>query len=208
MAVAPKSKGQGRDWFDSLDMELEKRTEEIVHDVGEQATKKADLNRSFIDDLFKVWKRFNKISVTLTLEPSYNSFAQFKDTFPDGDWTWRSGFNPAAINSIQLLDKTQDQGRIGDGLKIDYVMIDGKPRLRMTFEYCEGEHYYKYSGWKRLWAQHNLYEADVEKVDLDKIHGIMGDIVKVWYESHLRRNRDTLLKHIKKTYERVEMFSQ
>jgi hypothetical protein len=36
----------------------------------------------------------------------------------------------------------------------------------------------------------------------------MGDIVKVWYESHLRRNRDTLLKHIKKTYERVEMFSQ
>ena len=208
MTVSPKPKGQGKDWFDSLDVELQRKTEEIVHDVGEQASKKAEMNKTLIEDLFKVWKRFNKINVTLTLEPSYNTFAVFDDTFPDGEWHWRPGFNPIAVNSVQLVDKTQDQGRIGDALKMDYLVIDGKPRIRMTFEYCEGEHYYKYSGWKRLWAQHNLYEADLDRINLDTIHSIMGDIVKVWYESHLRRNRDTLLKHIKKTYERVEMFSQ
>lgn len=208
MAMSPKGRGQGKDWFDSLDNELEKRTMEIVHDVGQQASMKEELNKSLIDDLFKVWKRFNKINVTLSLDPSYNNFAIFDEPFPDGTWHWRPGFNATAVNNLSLIDRTQDQGRIGDALKLEYIMVDGKPRLKMTFEYCEGEHYYKYSGWKRLWAQHNLYEADVEKLNLDQIHTIMGDIVKAWYESHLRRNRDALIKHIKKNYERVETYSQ
>jgi len=206
--MSPKGRGQGKDWFDSLDSELEKKTMEIAHDVGQQATMKDELNKSLIDDLFKVWKRFNKINVTLSLEPSYNNFAIFDEPFPDGAWHWRPGFNATAVNSLSLIDRTQDQGRIGDALKIEYVSADGKPRLKMTFEYCEGEHYYKYSGWKRLWAQHNLYEADVDKLNVDKVHEIMGDIVRAWYESHLRRNRDSLIKHIKKSYERVETYSQ
>jgi len=208
MAMSPKGRGQGKDWFDSLDNELEKKTMEIAHDVGQQATMKEELNKSLIDDLFKVWKRFNKINVTLSLEPSYNNFAIFDEPFPDGAWHWRPGFNATAVNGLSLIDRTQDQGRIGDALKIEYVNADGKPRLKMTFEYCEGEHYYKYSGWKRLWAQHNLYEADVDKLNVDKVHEIMGDIVRAWYESHLRRNRDSLIKHIKKNYERVETYSQ
>ncbi len=206
--MSPKPKRQSKDWFSSLDSELEKRTLEIAQDVGQQASKKADLNKTLIEDLFRVWKRFNKINVTLTLDPSYNSFAIFDTTFPYGEWHWRPGFNPTLVNMIQLIDRTQDQGRIGDALRIEYIMVDGKPRLKMIFEYCEGEHYYKYSGWKRLWAQHHLYEENVDKLNLDQIHNIMGDIVKVWYESHLRRNRDALLKHVKKNYEKVETYSQ
>ena len=114
--MSPKAKGQGKDWFDSLDIELEKRTHEIAADVGEQVSRKVELNKTLIEDLFKVWKRFNKINITLTMDPSYNSFAVFDDTFPDGEWHWRPGFNPTAVNSIQIVDRTQDQGRVGDAL--------------------------------------------------------------------------------------------
>ncbi len=37
---------------------------------------------------------------------------------------------------------------------------------------------------------------------------ILADLVKVWYESHLRRNRDILIKYLKQTYEKVETFNQ
>ena len=30
----------------------------------------------------------------------------------------------------------------------------------------------------------------------------------MWYESHLRRNRDLLIKHLKSEFERVETFNQ
>jgi hypothetical protein len=32
--------------------------------------------------------------------------------------------------------------------------------------------------------------------------------VKSWYESHLRRNRDILIKHLKDNYERGETFTE
>src|SRR5207249_4075439 len=81
----------------------------------------------------------------------------------DGDWHWRPGFNPAAVQTIQLLDRSMDQGRVGDALKVNYVEADGKIHLRVTFEYCEGEHYYKYSGWQRIWTIHTLYEEPLDR---------------------------------------------
>ena len=197
-------KAKGDDWFSSLDAELEKRTKEIVQDVGEQTSIRTDLNRTLIEDFWKVWKRFNKINVHFALEPSYTNWAVFPDTFPDGEWHWRPGFNPAAVQTIQLLDRSMDQGRVGDALKVNYLEVDGKPHLRITFEYCEGEHYYKYSGWKRIWSIHTLLDASVDRVDMDQVHKVFADVVKAWFESHLRRNRDILIRHLKKNYERVE----
>src|SRR2546429_52391 len=150
LAMAAK-KAKGDDWFSSLDAELEKKTKEIIEDVGEQNVARLELNKTLIEDFWKVWKRFNKINVHFALEPSYTNWAVFPDTFPDGDWHWRPGFNPAAVQTIQLLDRSMDQGRVGDALKVNYIEVDGKVHLRVTFEYCEGEHYYKYSGWKRIW---------------------------------------------------------
>jgi len=207
--MAPRStEGKKSDWFESLDAELEKKTVEVLQDAGELSAQRAELNKTFIDDLWKVWKRFNKINVHFTLEPNYTAWAVFEDTFPDGEWKWRPGFNASGVTSIQLVDRTQDQGRIGDALKIIYYMLDDKTRLKITFEYCDGEHYYKYCGWRRIWSVHTLYDQLLEKADMGEIHKIFADLVKVWYESHLRRNRDLLLKHVKKTYERVETFNQ
>ena len=206
--AAKKAAGKGDDWFSSLDAELEKKTKEIIEDVGEQNEVRLELNRTLIEDFWKVWKRFNKINVHFTMEPSYSNWGVFSDTFPEGDWKWRPGFNPAAVQSVQLLDRSMDEGRVGDAVKVNYVEGDGKVHLKMTFEYSEGEHYYKYSGWKRIWTIHTLYDAATDRVDLDDLHKILSDLVKVWYESHLRRNRDLLIKYLKQTYEKVETFNQ
>ncbi len=206
--AAKKAAGKGDDWFSSLDAELEKKTKEVIEDVGEQNEVRLELNRALIEDFWKIWKRFNKINVHFTLEPSYSNWGVFSDTFPEGDWKWRPGFNPAAVQSVQLLDRSMDEGRIGDAVKVNYVEADGKIRLKMVFEYSEGEHYYKYSGWKRIWTIHTLYDTATDRVSLDDLHKILADLVKVWYESHLRRNRDILIKYLKQTYEKVETFNQ
>ncbi|TLZ79920.1 MAG: hypothetical protein E6K07_02640, partial [Methanobacteriota archaeon] len=171
-------KAKGDDWFSSLDAELEKKTKEIIEDVGEQNVARLELNKTLIEDFWKVWKRFNKINVHFALEPSYTNWAVFPDTFPDGDWHWRPGFNPAAVQTIQLLDRSMDQGRVGDALKVNYVEADGKVHLRVTFEYCEGEHYYKYSGWKRIWTIHTLYEQPLDRANVDDLHRLFADLVR------------------------------
>src|SRR5207244_9177078 len=98
LAMAAK-KAKGDDWFSSLDAELEKKTKEIIEDVGEQNVARLELNKTLIEDFWKVWKRFNKINVHFALEPSYTNWGVFPDTFPDGDWHWRPGFNPAAVQT-------------------------------------------------------------------------------------------------------------
>jgi len=203
----PKGKG-GSDWFDSLDAELQKKTAEILQDVGQQTTKRTDLNRALIEDCWKIWKRFNAANVHLTLEPSPDRWAVFPDTFPEGEWHWREGFNAAAVATVLLTDRTSEQGRIGDALKVQHYDQEGKARLKVTFEYCEGEHYYKYSGWKRIWSVHTLLDSAADRLDLDNVHKVLGDVVRMWYESHLRRNRDLLIRHLKKNYERVETYNQ
>ncbi len=204
--MVTKRKGK-ENWFESLDRELEEQTKEIIESFGEQNTQKLEVNRSLIEDFWKIWKRFNKINVHFTIEPSYTAFAQF-DEFPYGDWKWRTSFNVAGVNRIELVDRTQDQGRIGDAMRVSYYAENDKPKVRIDFQYCEGEHYYKYSGWKRIYSQHLLYDEPLEKVDMGDVHGVFRDIVKTWYESHLKRNRSILLNHLKSKYPNVETFTQ
>jgi len=204
MVAKRKSK---ENWFESLDKELEEQTKEIIESFGEQNTQKLEVNRSLIEDFWKIWKRFNKINVHFTIEPSYTAFAQFDD-FPYGEWKWRTSFNVAGVNRIELVDRTQDQGRIGDALRVSYYVENNKPSIRIDFQYCEGEHYYKYSGWKRIYSQHLLYEEPLEKVEMGDVHGVFRDVVKTWYESHLKRNRSLLLNHLKSKYPSVETFTQ
>lgn len=204
--MVSKKKGK-ENWFESLDKELEEQTKEIIESFGEQNTQRLEVNRSLIEDFWKIWKRFNKINVHFTIEPSYTAFAQF-DEFPYGEWKWRTSFNVAGVNRIELVDRTQDQGRIGDALRVSYYVENNKPSIRIDFQYCEGEHYYKYSGWKRIYSQHLLYEEPLEKVQMGDVHGVFRDVVKTWYESHLKRNRSLLLNHLKSKYPSVETFTQ
>jgi len=48
----------------------------------------------------------------------------------------------------------------------------------------------------------------VERVDNEELRRLFADVVRAWFESHLRRNRDLVLKHMKKAYDRVETFNQ
>jgi len=196
----------GDDWFEALDKELEKKAQEIINDVGEQNTRKVDINRTLIEDFWKIWIRFNAINIHFTMEPSHSAFAQFED-FPDS-WSFKPRFNFSNVNTVQLIDRTQDQGRVGDSLKARYYNIDKVTHMRLVFEFCEGEHYYKYSGWKRIFSQHVLYDAPLEKANMKKVHETLGSVIRVWYESHLRRNRDMLIKHVKENFEKGETFTQ
>ena len=202
------AKRKADDWFEALDRELDKETEDVVRDAGEQNVKRADLNREAIADFWKIWKRFHKVNVHFSMEPSYEAWAVFSDTFPDGAWTWRAEFRPGSVLAIALIDRTTDQGRVGDALKVVHYTAEDKPRVKVTFGYCEGEHYYKYSGWKRIWSVHTLHDTVLERADVDEMRKLYADVVKVWYESHLRRNRDILIKHLKKAYPKFETYNE
>ncbi|MDH4123341.1 MAG: hypothetical protein OEV21_04600 [Thermoplasmata archaeon] len=201
-----KTDSKSGDWFTELDEELEKKTIDIMKEVTEQSTHRSDLNRTLVEDFWKIWIRFNKINVHLTIEPEYSSFAHF-DEFPNV-WRMKEEFDFSALNHFSLTDRTQDQGRVGDSLKVWYYAVDTKIHIRMVFEYCEGEHYYKYAGWKRIFSQYVLYDAAADNVNMQKLHDILSDVVKTWYESHLRRERDIILKHLKDKYQKGETFTQ
>ncbi len=189
-----------------MDDELTEKENEIKQDVGVQNDAKGNLNKVLVEDFWKVWNRFNNINVHFTMEPSHSAFAQFQ-VFPN-EWSFKPNFNFAAINSLSLIDRTQDQGRMGDSIKVRFYNKGDEMAFRMVFEFCEGEHYYKYSGWKRIFGQYILYESNLDKVNVKKVHEALADVIKVWYESHLRRNREMIIDHIKNDYERGESFTQ
>ena len=97
---------------------------------------------------------------------------------------------------------------MGDSLKVWYYNDNGTVRLRMIFEYCEGEHYYKYAGWKRVFGQFVLYDAALSDIDINEIHDKMAIVVKSWFESHLRHNREVLINTLKDNFEKGETFTE
>ncbi len=194
------------DLFAQLDAELNELTEDITDDMGKLSEKKAAINKSIIENFWKIWLRFDKRKIHFTMEPSPSAFATF-DEFPD-KWSFRENFRFADVTSISLTDKTQDQGRTGDCLKAWYHPVGKEIHFGLLFEYCEGEHYYKYSGWKRIFAQQILYESPLDKVNLNKVWELVTALIKVWFESHLRKNRELLLKYVRENFERGETFTQ
>ncbi len=210
--MSPKArKGESKtvkadDWFSGLNDELQRRKGEISEDFKDVRDLRAEINRNLISDFWKIWTTFNKSGIHFSMEPNYATFAQFDD-FPYGTWRFKSGFALENVDVIQLGDRTHDQGRIGDTLKAFYHTVNNKTNLRIIFEYCEGEHYYKYAGWKRIYTQHLLYDNSIDKIEMNKIHDIFKKLVRVWFESHLRRDREFFLKHLQKNYEKIETFT-
>jgi len=202
----PAKGGSQEDWFKDLDDELERKTQAITKDVVELSNQKININRTIIEDFWKILQRFGKINVHFTMEPSYSSWGQFEE-FPN-EWQFKETFNFAGVNTVQLVDRTQDQGRMGDSLRVHYYTDESSPRMRVVFEYCEGEQYYKYAGWKRIFGQFILFDNSLARMNMDRFHEKLGDVIKAWYESHLRRNRDIMIKHLKDNYEKGETFTQ
>jgi len=199
-----KPEGKDEDWFAQLDQELEKKTTQITDNFTEQNSQKGSINRVLLEDFFKIWSRFNKISVHFTMLPEKENYVAF-EVYPD-KWSMKPDFDFAGIDNASLFDRTQT--RVGDSIKVWYYSVDSQTHFRMIFEFCEGEHYYKYAGWKRIFSQYVLLDTPVLKFDEKKYHEVLADIIKTWYESHLRRDREIVLKHIRDKYEKGETFTQ
>jgi hypothetical protein len=204
--MAPKTSGEKDDWMKQLDAELEKQTQEIMKDAAELQTQMGALNKTLISDFDRIKERFDKQRVFLTMEPQRSVYAQQDDT--QEKWDFKNDFRPEEIRNIQLIDRTQEQGRMGDSLKVWYYNDNGVVRMRMIFEYCEGEHYYKYAGWKRVFGQFVIYDAALSDVEIDEVHDKMAVVVKAWYESHLRHNREVLINALKENFEKGETFTE
>ena len=200
--MAARSKSD--DSFEALDRELAKTTEESALDAGGYHDTRAEISRRVIGDFWKIWKRFEAINVHFVLEPGHEAWAVFRDSFTDTSWTWRPAFNAGTVTTIELVDRTSEQGRVGDALRVVHYDVDGKARVRSTFQYCEGEHYRKSSGWKRISSLHTLLDSPLEAADIDTMQDLFADVAKVWYESHLRGNRDILIRHLKKAYSKAK----
>ena len=204
--MAPKGNADKGDWFADLDAELEEKTQNIVKDVEELNAQRGKVNRTLIEDFARIQARFGKIDVHLTMEPTRSVFSE-PTSIPER-YTMREDFDYAGVKNIQLVDRTQEQGRMGDSLKAWYYNDELTMRLRMVFEYCEGEHYYKYAGWKRMFGQFVIYDIPLSEVDMDELHEALGEVVKAWYESHLRRNRELLISALKERFEKGETFTE
>jgi hypothetical protein len=202
-----KPEGKEEDWFAQLDEELEKKTTQITDNFVEQNNQKQIINKTLLEDLFRIWIRFNKINVHFSLAPDPQGPATFATfvVYPE-QWSFRPDFDFAGVDNISLTDRTQT--RVGDSLKVWYYSVDSQTHLRVVFEYCEGEHYYKYAGWKRIFSQYVLLDLPVTKFDERKYHDVLADVIKNWYESHLRRDREIILKHVREKYEKGETFTQ
>ena len=209
MASKKKSKDKSGDWFDELDAELDEKTEEIIKNLDEKDSKLADLNKEFIKDFWRVWIRFEKVHVHFSMVPDKEDFANFKE-FPH-EWDFKEKFDFADVRAIKLSDRSQADNRTGDSLVIEYFNTDDeKLKVGMFFEFCEGESYYKYSGWKRIFARYSLVEFDfpMSNKDIDKYHDVLKEVVRVWYESHLKDDRSTIIDHVKENYDKVEEYPE
>jgi hypothetical protein len=204
--MAPKASSDKDDWMKQLDAELEKQTQDIMKDAAELQTQMGAVNKTLIFDFDQIKDRFDKQRVFLTMEPQRSVYAQQDDTLEK--WTFKPDFRPEEVRNIQLIDRTQEQGRMGDSLKVWYYNDNGAVRIRMIFEYCEGEHYYKYAGWKRVFGQFVVYDEALSEVDMDAIHDKMAIVVRSWFESHLRHNREVLINMLKANFEKGETFTE
>lgn len=204
--MGPSERAGKNDWFAELDAELEEKTQKIVKDVEKLNTQRGEINRTLIEDFAKINDRFQKIDVHLIMEPAKNVFSQ-PTSMPER-YTMREDFDYAGVKNIQLVDRTQEQGRMGDSLKVWYYNDGLTMRLRIVFEHSEGERYYKHAGWKRMFGQFIIYDSPLDEVDMDDLHSALGEVVKAWYESHLRRNRELLIAALTEKFEKGESFTE
>lgn len=194
------------DWFEKLQGELEKKKEEILKDISTESKKRSELNKSIIEDFWKIWIQFNNINVHFRMEPSHDKWVSHFEEFPN-KWVLRKDFDFSRVWEISLVDITREQNRVGDSLKVLYYNTDDGERLKMLFEFSEGEKYDKYSGWKRIYSQYVLYDEAVNKASIDKIREILLKVIPVWYESHLKGDRNIILDFIKNNFQKGATFT-
>ncbi len=200
-----KKEEKVENWYEKLESELEKKREEVIKTISTEREKKKELNMNLIEDFWRIWLQFNKINVHFRMDPPHSEWGRFI-VFPD-KWELREDFDFSSITEIALVDLTRDQNRTGDSIKVTYYATEEGERIKMIFEFFEGEEYYKYSGLKRIYSQYILYDESVSKANIDKIRDILLKIIPKWYESHLKGDRSIIIDYIKNNFTKGESFA-
>ncbi|MEW5761340.1 MAG: hypothetical protein AB1779_11310 [Candidatus Thermoplasmatota archaeon] len=188
------------DIFTQLDRELEAMQGAISSERARYSEKKENIVKKLLENFWYIQQKFDHRRVHFTLEPVPMDFMITLDQ--PGAWKFREDYDFTGVSAISLADKTHIQGRLGDALTASFYSTEKDTHVRITFEYIEGEHYYKYSGWKQIYAQHILYDSPLEKANMTKIWEIVSELVKAWFESHLRNDRNIIIKYVKDNYEK------
>ncbi len=165
--------------------------------AGEDLSRRAELNKRLLQDLWEVHNQFEEVGVHLAIDPSQSLFATFAE-YPTS-WTFKDTFDFGAVRTVELGDRAQ--GWVGFTLRFWYYRADGgRSRLRGIFEWCDGESYHRYSGWMRMMSQAVLYDALEDEVDVRDLHRVLKDVIVRWYGAHLEKSPDSLVAHLKEKY--------
>ena len=193
-------------WIDKLEQELADEEATALRTTHIRDTKKTDINRGLLEDFWRLWLRFYKLNAVMNMQPQPNSFLKFT-LYPD-EWAFRDDIDFGAFNTIALIDTTQEQNRVGDSLIISYCENVGGTHLKMDFEFAEGEKYHKYAGWKMHVSRYSLCDVPLEGLKISVVLKVLGDVVKAWYLSHIKRNRKIIVDFVRKRYQQTEMFTR
>lgn len=186
------------DFVQSLKAELQRSQRTALSAKGgEDLSKRAELNRRLLQDLWEVHNQFEDASIHLTIEPSQTLFATFTE-YPT-TWAFKEAFDFGAVKTIEIKDRTQ--GWLGFTLRFWYYTTpEGASRFRGIFEWSEGESYHRYTGWMRMMSQAVLYDEPEKGVNLRDVHRILKDTVVAWFGAHLDNAPEKFVAHLKEKY--------
>ena len=185
------------DFVHSLKEELAKSQQKASSKGGEDTSRRGELNRRLLQDLWEVHNQFEDASVHLTIEPSQTLFATFTE-YPH-TWMFKDTFDFGAVKTIELRDRTQ--GWPGFVLRFWYYATpEGAGRFRGIFEWSDGESYHRYTGWMRMMSQAVLYDEPEKDVNLRDVHRLLKDTIVAWFGAHLDRTPEKFIAHLKDKY--------
>jgi hypothetical protein len=195
---SPEPKLEDDDFVSSLRAELSRtQSAKAAEAQGEDLTKRAELNRRLLQDLWEVHNQFEDAGVHLSIDPSHQLFATFAE-YPT-KWTFKETFDFGAVKTVELGDRAA--GWLGFTLRFWYYRTpEGVSRLRGIFEWCDGESYHRYTGWMRMMSQAVLFDAAEPEVQVRELHRILRDVVVQWYGAHLENKPEAFVAHLKEKY--------
>lgn len=204
IAYEPEPSVRKPKWIEVLEKELELEKSAVRKVDSAQKSRLLRINRELAENFWHLWLRFNSLDAMMTMQPDPQGFINFT-VFPD-EWRFKPDFDYSALDTIALVDTTQEQDRVGDSLIANYYTAGGECRFRLVFEFLEGEKYHRYAGWKRHIARHTLLDKPLESLTMPDIRKALGDVAKAWYGSYLKESRKVIVKFIRENYPQSETF--
>ncbi|MEM3341084.1 MAG: hypothetical protein QW728_00155 [Thermoplasmata archaeon] len=192
--------------FSELETDLKNLQDKTIKENIDMEKKLSEINRNILEGFLTFAQTMDKtLHKSFLITPPPAEFLNY--ITPDGNYEFRPEYKFERLSQIAIIDRSLDSSRNGDMINAVYVNEDNQRLLRIVFAYCEGEHYYKYSGWKRIFLERKLYEAPVDKIKFENIWEVLKPLFKVWFDSHLKKNRSTLIEYLNNNFERVSSYT-